>query len=167
MLLTREPGGAPGAEALRAMLLEGRYQWYASAEAHLHFAARAEHLARTILPALDAGMIVVCDRFADSTLAYQGYGQGGDLALIVGLTRLLPRMPDLTIVLKASPLRATERIRARHQSLDRYESMHAAFHMRVAQGFAEIAAAEPGRCRVLDADGTVEDVHAAIMQVVP
>ncbi len=107
VLLTREPGGAPGAEALRAMLLGGVHRWSAAAEAHLHFAARAEHLARTILPALGAGMVVVCDRFADSTLAY---------------------------------------------------------HARVAGGFAAIAAGAPERCRVVDADGGVEAVQAAILQ---
>ena len=166
MLLTREPGGAPGAEALRAMLLEGRHRWSAAAEAHLHFAARAEHLDRTVLPALAAGMVVLCDRFADSTLAYQGWGQGADRRLIEGLTRLLPRRPDLTLVLRVSPERAAERMVARRQGLDRYESMDAAFHSRVAAGFEAIAAADPGRCRVLDADGTVEAVHAAIMKAV-
>ena len=163
VLLTREPGGAPGAEALRAMLLGGIPRWSAAAEAHLHFAARAEHLARTLLPALAAGMDVVCDRFADSTLAYQGYGQGAGRGLIEGLTALLPRQPDVTLVLLVSPEAAEARLRARHQAPDRYERMDAAFHARVAAGFAEIAAAHPGRCRVIDATGDAAAVHAAIM----
>jgi dTMP kinase len=167
VLLTREPGGAPGAEKLRAMLLGGGHRWSAAAEAHLHFAARAEHLARTIMPALAAGMVVVCDRFADSTLAYQGYGQGADRALIRGLTALLPRMPDITLMLRAEPTVAAARMAARRQRPDRYEAMDAAFHERVAQGFAEIAAAEPKRCRVVSADGDIATVHGAIMASFP
>ena len=166
VLLTREPGGAPGSEALRAMLLGGIYRWSPAAETHLHFAARAEHLACTILPALDAGLTVVCDRFADSTLAYQGYGLGADRPLILDLTRLLPRRPDLTLVLTVSPTRAAERIAARRQPLDHYETMDAAFHARVAAGFAEIAQTEPQRCRVIDADRGIAAVHASIMTVV-
>ena len=165
-LCTREPGGAPGAEALRAMLLGGAHRWSPAAEAYLHFAARAEHLARTILPALDAGTIIVCDRFADSTLAYQGYGQGADRELIRQLTRLLPRQPDLTFMLRVSPAEAAARLAARGQTLDRYEAMDAGFHARVAQGFADIAADEPGRCRVISADGPPRDVHGAIVAIV-
>ncbi len=161
-LLTREPGGAPGAEILRAMLLAGTHPWSSPAEAYLHFAARAEHLVRTILPALEAGITVICDRFADSTLAYQGYGQGADRTLIQGLTCLLPRQPDLTLMLRVTPTIAAARMMARHQALDRYESMDPAFHARVALGFAEIATANPARCRVIDADGSPNHVHAAI-----
>lgn len=167
VLLTRETGGAPGAEALREMLLGGVIRWSAAAEAHLHFAARAEHLACTVLPALAAGMTVVCDRFADSTLAYQGYGQGADMALIRGLTALLPRQPDLTILLHVSPAVAAARMAERGQRLDRYEAMDARFHARVAAGFAAIGAGEPSRCRGVDADGTADAVHAAILAMVP
>lgn len=166
VLLTREPGGPPGSEALRVLLLGGTIRWSAAAEAHLHFAARAEHLARSILPALAAGMVVVCDRFADSTLAYQGYGQGADMALIRGLTALLPRLPDLTLMLHVSPAVAAARMVARRQRLDRYEAMDAAFHARVAAGFRAIEAGAGGRCHSVDADGTPADVHAAIMAAV-
>jgi dTMP kinase len=148
------------------MLLAGEHRWSPAAEAHLHFAARAEHLACTILPALAAGTVVVCDRFADSTLAYQGYGQGANRELIQGLTRLLPRLPDLTLVLRVSPEIAAERMAGRQQALDRYERMDAGFHARVAQGYAAIAAAEPERCRVIDADGPAEQVHAAILAAI-
>lgn len=164
VLLTREPGGAPGAEALRSMLLAGAIRWSAAAEAHLHFAARAEHLARSVLPALAAGMVVVCDRFADSTLAYQGHGQGADQALIQGLTRLLPRQPDLTLMLQVDPALAASRLAARGQGADRYEALDAAFHARVAAGFAAIAAAEPERCRIVDANGDRAVVHADILR---
>lgn len=163
VLLTREPGGAPGAEALRGMLLGGVIRWCATAEAYLHFAARAEHLVRTVLPALEAGMVVVCDRFADSTLAYQGYGQGADMGLIRALTALLPRQPDLTLMLHVSPAVAAIRMAGRGQQPDRYEVMDAGFHARVAAGFAAIEAEAPERCRGVDADGTPDEVHAAIM----
>ena len=166
VLVTREPGGAPGAELLRSMLLSGAHRWSAAAEVHLHFASRAEHLARTILPALAAGMVVVCDRFADSTLAYQGYGLGADRALILGLTRLLPIVPDLTLLLVVGPEQAAARMAGRHQQLDRYEAMDAAFHARVAAGFADIAAEAPGRCQVVPADGDIETVQRAILAVV-
>ena len=166
VLLTREPGGAPGAEILRTLLLRGDHRWSPAAEVHLHFAARAEHLACAILPALDADQVVVCDRFADSTLAYQGYGQGADLALIAVLTRLLPRQPDLSLMLRIDPRLGAARLESRRTATDRYEAMDAAFHARVAAGFASIAAADPTRCRTIDADGTPESVHAAILATV-
>ena len=166
VVLTREPGGAAGAELLREMLLRGEHRWSAAAEAHLHFAARAEHLERTILPALAAGKAVVCDRFADSTLAYQGYGLGADQKLIAGLTALLPRQPDRTVLLRVGPETAAARMAERRLRLDRYEAMDAAFHTRVALGFAAIADAEPGRCRVIDADGPIDAVHAAVMRAI-
>ncbi len=160
--LTREPGGAPGAEVLRTLLLGGTQDWSPAAETYLHFAARAEHLAKTVQPALTAGQWVVCDRFADSTMAYQGWGQGGDRALIQALTRLLPVQPERTIVLTTEPTTAATRIAARAQALDRYERQDAAFHARVRAGYAAIAAAEPGRCRVVAGDGTPEAVHARV-----
>ncbi|MBV8911956.1 MAG: dTMP kinase [Acetobacteraceae bacterium] len=162
VLRTREPGGAPGAEALRAMLLGGAIAWSAPAEAHLHFAARAEHLARTVLPALAAGMVVVCDRFADSTMAYQGYGLGADRALIAGLTRLLPIRPALTLLLQVSPEVGAARIAARPQRADRYERLDAAFHARVAAGYAALAAAEPERFVTVPADGSVDAAHQSV-----
>lgn len=165
-LLTREPGGAPGAEVLRELLLSREHDWSPPAEIHLHFAARAEHLARTIQPALTAGTVVVCDRFADSTMAYQGYGLGADRALIAALTRLLPVRPDITLVMQVSPTVAAARMAARRQALDRYEAMDAEFHARVAAGFLAIAAAEPDRCVVVDADGSVDEVQAAVWAAV-
>jgi len=166
VLSTREPGGAPGAEILRSLLLSRDHEWSPSAEVHLHFAARAEHLARTIQPALAQGRTVISDRFADSTMAYQGYGLGADRALIAALSRLLPVEPDLTIVLQVSPAVAARRIAARPQALDRYEAMDTAFHARVAAGYAAIAASAPERCAVVSADGPIHDVHQAIRAVV-
>ena len=166
VLLTREPGGPAGAEALRALLLGGTVRFSAAAETHLHFAARAEHLERSILPALAAGMVVVCDRFADSTMAYQGWGLGGDRSLIAALTALLPRRPELTLMLTVSPAQAAARMQARNQVADRYERLDAGFHARVAAGFASIAAAEPERCRIVDADVGVEAVQHAVFETV-
>jgi dTMP kinase len=163
VLRTREPGGAPGAEVLRELLLSGRVDWSAPAETLLHFAARAEHAARTIRPALAAGRWVVCDRFFDSTMAYQGFGQGADRALIAALTGLLGLRPDLTIVLDVDPAVAAARLRQRATPADRYERLDPAFHARVNAGFRSIAAAEPQRCVLVPADGTPEAVHAAIL----
>ena len=166
VLRTREPGGSPGAELLRGILLGGTIEWAAQAETLLHFAARAEHVAKTIRPALEAGMWVVCDRFYDSTLAYQGYGQGADLDLIAAQIGLLGLVPDLTLVLNVSASVATTRLAGRGGAPDRYERRDADFHARVNEGFRRIAAADPARCAVVDADGDLETVHARVMQVV-
>jgi dTMP kinase len=163
VLRTREPGGAPGAEVLRELLLGGRVEWSAPAETLLHFAARAEHVERTIRPALEVGMWVVCDRFYDSTMAYQGYGLGADRAMIATLTGLVEVHPDLTIVLDVSEAVAVERQVRRGMDADRYERLDAFFHRRVRAGFREIAAAAPARCVVVGADRSVEAVHAILV----
>jgi dTMP kinase len=163
VLRTREPGGAPGAELLRGILLSGRIDWCAQAETLLHFAARAEHVAKTIRPALAAGMWVVCDRFFDSTMAYQGWGQGADRRLIQAQIDLLGIRPDVTVVLDVDEAAAAARLRARGGAADRYEQEAADFHARVRAGFHAIAAAEPGRCRSIDAGGSVEAVHALVL----
>jgi dTMP kinase len=166
VLQTREPGGAPGAELLREILLNGTIDWSAPAEAMLHFAARAEHVERTIRPALAAGTWVVCDRFADSTMAYQGYGQGADRETIAALTQLIGLKPDLTLVLDLPPETGAKRLRERGGAPDRYDRLGEAFHARVAEGFRRIAAAEPDRCMLIDASGTEAEVHGAILSVV-
>ena len=162
MLLTREPGGAPGAETLRGLLLSGRHDWSAQAEMLLHFAARAEHVARTIRPALQAGMTVVCDRFYDSTMAYQGYGQGADRAQIAAQIGLLGIVPDLTLVLDVPEDVAVARTAARGLAPDRYDRLGPGFHARVAAGFRAIADAEPERCRLIDASGDIDEVSARL-----
>ncbi len=164
-LLTREPGGSPGAEILRGLLLSGDHDWSPEAETLLHFASRAEHVARTIRPALEAGTVVVCDRFYDSTMAYQGYGQGADRDRIAALTGLLGIVPDLTLVLDVSEAVAAERMAARGRAADRYDRLGPGFHARVAAGFRAIAATEP-RCRLVNADGSEDAVFAAMRQIV-
>jgi dTMP kinase len=161
---TREPGGAPGAEILRNLLLGEQMDWSAPAETLLHFAARAEHVEKTIRPALAAGMWVVCDRFYDSTMAYQGYGQGTDRSFITALIGLLGIAPDVTLVLDVSETASVARQMQRGADADRYERFDALFHARVKQGFRDIAAAAPERCVLISAEGPTEDVHAAIMQ---
>src|SRR4051812_35545004 len=161
VVTTREPGGAPGAEEIRRLLVEGEPgRWPAEAEALLHFAARAEHLAKVIRPALESGQWVLCDRFADSTFAYQGYGQGLDLAWlkqlrgrVVGATE-----PELTLILDL-PVE-TGLGRAREQQ--RYERMGRAFHERLQNGFLAIAKEEPERCTVIDATRSIDAVAADI-----
>lgn len=166
VVLTREPGGAPGAEAIRALLLGGT-EWDARAEALLHFAARREHVARSIAPALARGAHVVSDRFADSTWAYQGGGQGlprpvFDALATVALDGLAP---DLTLVLDLDPAAGLARAGARG-ALDRYERQDAAFHARVRAAFRAIAEAEPQRCVLVDAAAGEAVVSAAIRAAV-
>ncbi len=163
VLCTREPGGAPGAEVLRELLLGGSVEWSAPAETLLHFAARAEHIETTIRPALASGTWVVCDRFYDSTMAYQGYGQGADRDMIAALTQMLGMVPDVTLVLDVSDTVAIQRQLRRGADADRYERLDALFHARVRQGFRDIAAAAPERCVLLPGDGSEAHVHAAII----
>lgn len=166
MLLTREPGGSPGAEQLRALLLSGEANFSLQAEALLHFAARADHIARTIRPALEAGIWVVSDRFADSTMAYQGYGQDGDRSTIVSLDELMGLHPDLTLVLDIEESVAASRRAARGERPDRYERLDDTFHKRVRAGFRAIAEADPTRCVLVAAEGTEIEVHRRIMAIV-
>lgn len=151
VLRTREPGGAPGAERLRALLL-GDGRWDPMTELLLHFAARREHLAATVAPARAAGIWVVCDRFLGSTIAYQGAGLQLGEALVRRLAELvLPGVqPDLTILLDIDPALGLARAGARG-SLDRYERADLAFHARIRDSFLAQAAAAPERHHVLDA----------------
>ena len=166
MLRTREPGGAPGAELLRTLLLNGPIDWSPPAEVLLHFAARAEHVERTIRPALAAGIWVVCDRFAASTMVYQGDGQGADRASIATLTGLIGLRPDLIVVLDVPVATSVARLAGRGGTADRYESLGAAFFARVRQGFLDVVAAEPERCVVVDGQPSPAEVAAAILAAV-
>jgi dTMP kinase len=166
---TREPGGAPGAEMIRKLLVEGPAErWDGTTEALLHFAARRDHLRVTVWPALERGDWVLCDRFADSTVAYQGYGHGLDLkvldrlyAIAVGSFR-----PDLTLILDLPVDRGLARAATRRGTETRYEGLPSDFHERVRTGFVELAAAAPGRCVVIDASRDVETVAAEVADTV-
>lgn len=149
---------------MRSLLLSGDTAWAPLAEVLLHFAARADHVAAAIRPALEAGITVVCDRFTDSTVAYQGYAQGADLGTIAALHAMVGLTPDLTLILDVSEGVAAARLGARPGGRDRYERMPPDFHARVRAGFRAIAEATPGRCRLIDADAEVAAVHSAILR---
>ena len=162
---TREPGGAPGAEAIRPLLVQGvPGRWDALGEALLHYAARRDHLVTTVRPALQAGTWVICDRFADSTMAYQGFGLGLGAEPIAALDHMVvgDARPDLTLILDLPVTAGLRRAAARHGDAQRYERMDLDFHRRVRQGFLEIARGDPGRCLVIDAAGGIEATHAAV-----
>jgi dTMP kinase len=166
---TREPGGSPAAETIRKLLVEGEPgRWQPMTEALLHFAARKEHLESVVLPALSAGEWVISDRFADSTLAYQGYGHRLGRAPIAALYQIAVGdfAPDLTLILDVPVEAGLARTGGRGHAEDRYERMDRAFHERVRTGFLEIARAEPGRCVVIDATGNLERVTALVFEVV-
>lgn len=163
---TREPGGAPNAEFLRGVLLGGGHDFAPLTEMLLHFAARAEHLERTIRPALAAGAWVLCDRFYDSTEAYQVHGQGADPAALATLKSLADPHPDLTLILDVSEATAALRQAARGRAADRYDRLGPDFHARVAQGFRDIAAGNPKRCLLIDANQGEASVATAILRAV-
>jgi dTMP kinase len=163
--LTREPGGSPGSEAIRRLLLDGKTEhWDAIGEALLLVAARRDHVTTLIAPALDRGIWIVCDRFADSTLAYQGYGRGLAIEQLIALHRfaLDDFAPDLTVILDVAVEIAEARMAARAAAKDRFESLDRKFHERLRQGFRQIAQADPARCALIDASGEVEEVHDTI-----
>ena len=167
VVLTREPGGSEGAEQIRALLVGGAVnRWQPASEALLHYAARRDHIERTIRPALESGAWVISDRFADSTMAYQGYGQGLGRAWIEALHRVAlgEFAPALTLILDLPVEDGLIRARGRGgvAGEDRYERMGPGFHERLRVGFLEIAAREPERCLVIDATRPVEEVAAAI-----
>lgn len=161
---TREPGGSPAAEDIRALLVSGdAARWTPRAELLLHYGARMEHVETVVRPALADGKWVLCDRFHDSTMAYQGYGHGVSAGLISQLHRLLlgDFLPDLTFILDVPAAQGLAR--ARSCGEDRYERMDQAFHERLRQGFLEIAGREPERCRVIDATNDEDRVHRDIL----
>ena len=167
--VTREPGGAPGADDIRRLLVEGGPErWDALTETLLHVAARRDHLTRTVRPALDRGEWVVSDRFADSTMAYQGYGLGIERETVAGLHTLAigDFRPDLTLLLDLPAALGFARIGARRGDETRYERMDAEFHRRIRDGFLDIAEREPERCVVIDARGSIEDVSGAVRAAV-
>ena len=164
---TREPGGAPGADAIRTLLLGDSVSgWDPMSEALLHSAARREHIIQTIAPALTRGEWVICDRFTDSTLAYQGYGLGVPEVHVRDLARMVAGdfTPDITIILDIPVDVGLARAASRDDGGTRYERMDIGFHQRLRDGFLAIAAAEPERCLVVDATPPSGVVRAAILE---
>lgn len=150
--LTREPGGSPGAEAIRNLLLTGdTNRWSPETEILLFFAARRDHLERVIRPALDAGRVVICDRFTDSTRMYQGATRGDLRGKVDALHDLMIGLdPDLTLIIDMEPAQALARGLARKGAEQRFEDMGLAFQERVRAGYLALAGAEPERCVVVD-----------------
>ncbi len=169
VVATREPGGSAGAEMVRKLLVEGPAEkWDGITEALLHFAARRDHLRSTVWPALQRGAWVVCDRFADSTMAYQGHGHGIDARILDRLYEITVGdfRPDLTFVLDLPVDVGLSRARQRRGAETRYETLPRAFHDRVRAGFRAIAAGNPERCVVIDADVEIDTIAAAIARTV-
>ncbi|HXJ01268.1 MAG TPA: dTMP kinase [Micropepsaceae bacterium] len=187
VLLTREPGGSPGAEEIRKMLVEGEPErWTPLAETLLFLAARADHVARVIEPALTAGSWVISDRFADSTFVYQGIARGLGMDWVQHLQRtaLGDFKPDLTLILDIDPRTGLERAAGRglalfdkggtnspaasaHQSVEnRFERFNMQFHERLRDGFINVAQQEPQRCAVIDANVSVDAIADNIWRTV-
>jgi dTMP kinase len=169
IVVTREPGGTAEADHIRKLLVEGEPgRWPPLAETLLFYAARDEHLERLIRPTLSRGCWVLCDRFIDSTMAYQGYGRGLGRELIetldasvVGATR-----PDLTLILDLPVASGLARAGARGGAEQRFERADLSFHQKLRDAFLEIAKREPKRCKVIDVSGSKDEVEALIRRAV-
>ena len=175
-MCTREPGGTKLGKMIRKVLLEaGDERIYSQTELFLYLADRAQHVQEVIEPALASGRLVLCDRFTDSTLAYQGYGRGVDLGMLRQMNAIASRdiTPDLTFLLDcpvelglSRTARRMEEQRAAEGREDRFEREKIEFHERVRQGFLELARAERNRFCVLDASRSIQEVHGQIREAV-
>jgi dTMP kinase len=173
-VLTREPGGTLIGDQVRKILLDpANRSLDPTAELLLYAASRAQHLREIILPALANGMTVLCDRFSDATLAYQGYGRRLDIEMIRSLDRIVTTgmRPDLTILFDIEATMGIERARGRNNSLGleaeaRFENEELVFHDRVRQGYLKLVAQEPDRIRIVDASGTSEAVQEQVRKIV-
>ncbi len=167
VVLTREPGGSPGAEEIRRLVLEGDPdRWSAETEILLFTAARRDHMERTILPALTAGKVVITDRFADSTRMYQGLSRGDLRAIVDQLHALMiGREPDLTFVIDMDPAKGLARAKGRGGHEERFEDFGEGLQARMRAGFVALAREFPGRCRVIDGDRPPEAVAAEIAAI--
>ena len=168
VLLTREPGGSPGAEEIRALVLEGDpARWSAETEILLFTAARRDHLERGIEPALKAGKIVICDRFADSTRMYQGLSRG-DLRHMVDQLHdlMIKREPDLTILIDMDPDEGLKRALGRNGHEERFEDFGPALQRRMRAGFLALAREFPGRFRIIDGARPINTVAAEVLNMV-
>lgn len=166
---TREPGGSPGAEEIRAIAVSGDAErWSARTETLLMYASRSDHLERKILPSLAEGKWVVCDRFADSSRAYQGAGGGAPDSLIEALDRHVvgDNQPELTVVFDIPVEVGLDRAFGRGLFETRFESKGLEFHQKLREGFLAVAERHPKRCVVLDATGEVEEVFERLWAVV-
>jgi dTMP kinase len=165
VLRTREPGGSPGAEAIRGLLLTGDTdKWSAETELLLFTAARRDHLEKTIEPALAAGQMVICDRFADSTRVYQGATRGDLRAKVDQLhAAMIGREPDLTLIIDVDPKVALARGLARNSGEDRFEDFGLEFQEKLRTGFLKLTQEYPQRCRLVDGNRPTEAVFADVL----
>lgn len=169
VVLTREPGGSPGAESIRELLLNGAVdRWSPLTEALLMNAARRDHIERVIAPALARGAVVLCDRFADSTRAYQGAGGAVDPNVIAQLEAAVvgEMRPDLTLIFDLPVAEGLRRALSRNGGEERFEAKGEAFHERLRAAYLAIARSEPDRCVVIDATASLDAVEAAIATAV-
>jgi dTMP kinase len=174
-IVTREPGGTPIGVQIRSLLLSNESREISpEAETILYASDRAEHVRKVIGPRLAAARIVLCDRYVDSTLAFQGYGRGLDLSFVEELNRIATGglRPDLTILLDVDPVIARSRLDARaapgsnKQPADRFDDEAHDFHSRVRAGYLALAAAEPGRIRLVDTSVSADEAHAKVVRVI-
>ena len=169
VVLSREPGGSTSAEEIRNFLVNGKVnRWTPMSEVLLNFAARVEHLEKTIYPALDRKNWVISDRFFDSTMAYQGYGHGVDSSILNSLRSILigEFKPDLTFIFDLDLKTGLARARTRGDGEDRYERMGKNFHERVRQGFLKIASEDAERCCIIDASLPIDQIASNIRKLV-
>ena len=165
VLLTREPGGTPISDRIRALILDvNNTGMDPMAELLLYYASRAQHIQEVILPSLKKGVTVICDRFYDSSYAYQQSGRAIDKAVLDRLNEMVVKdcRPDVTFLLDLPEAESESRLNSRGTQPDRLELENAAFRQRVRQGFLAQAAAEPDRIRVVDASGSVEEIFSSI-----
>ena len=168
VITTREPGGTVLAEKVRELVLDPALPLNTTSQSLLYLAARSEHVEKVIRPALDAGKVVLCDRFSDSTLVYQGLSLGKELAELTVLRQLCSFAtaglePDLTLVLDGRPEELAKRRELRGVT-DRYEQQGLDFQHRLRDGFLTLAKAEPARIKVLNAEGSMEEVAEAVQK---
>ena len=168
VVLTREPGGSVGAEEIRALVLQGDPdRWSAESEILLFTAARRDHMEKTILPALNAGKIVICDRFADSTRMYQGLSRGDLRNLVDELHNLMiPQDPDLTVLIDLDPKLGLSRAKARNTVEERFEDFGVALQEKMRIGFLNLAEQYANRFRVIDGLRDIDDIAEEVFNVV-
>ena len=167
--LTREPGGSSGAEEIRKLIFKSRKQnWSPLTEALLHISARSDHLEKIIKPNLQKGFLVICDRFRDSTIAYQGYGNGLKLNVLEIMQDSIFNKfhADLTIILDMDVSECLNRIKKRKSGIQKYEKMSINFHKKIRNGFLEIAKKNKKRCFILNGNEEILKINKKILQII-
>ena len=169
VVTTREPGGTFGAERIRELVLSGSHdRWSGMTELLLMYAARLDHVEKLIRPALDRGVWVLCDRFSDSSLVYQGYARGLGPERVAALHNVVlgDFGPDMTFLFDIDPILAQSRVKNRGEELSRFDTEELEFHKKIRAGFLELAAADPGRFHVLDAESSRDAISTQIAHAI-